>query len=157
MPFAASDLVQGVIDSRAWFLRHLRGVNDDQWNWKPYPEVKSIREILQHLVVDDLAALDSLITGEHPNYETLAVTERDLAKLLAMLEASHLALIEKLREEFDGKPFDHPICVWGNSMSLGRGIPFFSSEDWYHAGQVAMIRTATDPTWDYYASMYGDA
>lgn len=156
MAFDITDLVQGMIASRAWFMKHLRGVTDDQWNWKPYPECKSIRETLQHLIVDDLAALDSLKSGVEPNYEAFTVTETDISKLMHQLERTHAELVGYLRDSFGDKPLDSDICVWGHNVKLGRGIPHLSSEDYYHAGQVSFIRLATDPKWNYYADLYGE-
>lgn len=155
MAFDIADLVQGIVSSRAWFFRHLRGLNDEQWIWKPYPECKNVREILQHLVIDDLAALESLKTGQHPNYDAYSITETDISKLMHMLEHSHKALVDYLRNTFEGSPLDTEICVWGEPMKLGRGVAYFSSEDFYHAGQVAYIRMATDSSWNYYEEIYG--
>lgn len=43
MAFDINTLVQGVRESRRYFLKHLNGLRDDQWDWKPYPQCKSIR------------------------------------------------------------------------------------------------------------------
>lgn len=53
MAFDVDSLIEGVRESRRFFLKHLKGLRDDQWEWKPYPECKSIRETLAHLVSDD--------------------------------------------------------------------------------------------------------
>lgn len=58
MAFTAAELIDGVRHSRRHFLKHLRGLRDDQWDWKPYPECKSIRETLAHLVWVDRIATD---------------------------------------------------------------------------------------------------
>ena len=49
---------------------------------------------------------------------------------------------------------DTEVSAYGTPMKLGRAIAHLSSEDFYHAGQVAFIRIATDPSWDYYAVIY---
>lgn len=155
MAFGIVDLVQGIIASRAYFLKHVRGMTDEQWIWKPYPECKSGREILQHLIIDDMAALDSLKTGAHPDYESFAVSETDIGRLLTILEKTHKELVDTLRDLGEGKSLEDDICIWGDHVKLGRGVPHLSSEDYYHAGQIAYIRMATDPNWDYYTDIYG--
>lgn len=67
MSITIDDLIGGLERSRSHLLRHLKGVKESQWDWKPYPEAKSLRETLQHLVIDDRAALESMRTGEEPD------------------------------------------------------------------------------------------
>lgn len=155
MPLTISDLLAGLRDSRRHFLKHVAGLTPEQWSWKPYPECKSVVETLAHLVIDDRAALQALESGHEPDYTSIEVEERDPERLLALLSDSHAQLCAGLSERFAGSAPDAEMCVWGLTMSLGRGVPFLSSEDWYHSGQVAFIRMATDPEWDYYAHIYG--
>jgi len=131
-------------------------LKDDQWDFKPFPACKSIRETLQHLVVDDRAALNSLTTGGEPDYEAGACNITDLEQLHQALEESHDALLNAIRSRYASSGMDADICVWGSHEKLGSGLPYFSSEDFYHAGQVAFIRMASDPDWDYYETIYSD-
>jgi hypothetical protein len=160
MSITPLDLIDTLAAARGSFLRHLDGLSDEGWAWKPYPEAKNIYETLAHLRVDDLMALESLQTGGEPGYE--AATEmvapslsQGREALLQHLADSHAALLTYLRDNYADAPLDTPICVWGSVKPVAVGIPFLSSEDYYHAGQVAFIRLAQDPTWDYYASIYG--
>jgi uncharacterized damage-inducible protein DinB len=156
MAFTLDDVLEGVRASRAHFLKHLDGLQDEQWDWKPYPECKSVRETVAHLVTDDRAALFSLETGKEPDYEALAVEPgRDSARLRALLDESHARLCEAIRTRCATAPLDADVCIYGSPMKLARGIAYLSSEDFYHAGQIAFIRMATDPAWDYYATIYG--
>jgi uncharacterized damage-inducible protein DinB len=160
MAFTLEDVLAGVRASRAFFLKHLEGLREDQWDWKPYPECKSIRETLAHLIVNDRAALASLESAGEPDYDALraevaAETGNDLEQLLAALRESHARLLGTIEARYAGAPLDTEIKIWGSSMKLGRGVAYLSSEDFYHAGQVAFIRMATDPSWDYYGCIYG--
>lgn len=156
MAFTLDDVLEGVRASRAHFLKHLDGLREEQWDWKPYPECKSVRETVAHLVTDDRAALFSLETGKEPDYEALSVEPgRDSARLRALLDESHARLCEAIQARYANAPLDTEACIYGGSMKLARGIAHLSSEDFYHAGQVAFIRMATDPAWDYYAAIYG--
>ena len=54
-------------------------------------------------------------------------------------------------------PWSVPLEEWPAShlVALPQGIAYFSSEDFYHMGQVSFIRQASDPTWNYYEAIYG--
>ena len=157
MAITLEDLLNSVRSSRRYFFKHLSGVRDDQWDWKPYPECKSLRETLVHLQVDDLAALEALQTGEEPDYEAITArqTETDPAKLRSLLDASFETLLTEINKRYADAPLDAEICIFGGKYPLALGVPHLSAEDFYHAGQVAFIRIATDPAWDYYAAVYG--
>jgi uncharacterized damage-inducible protein DinB len=160
MAFTCDDLLDGLQESRKHFLKHLEGVKDDQWDWKPYTECKSLRDTLVHLVVDDRAALSVLDNPGEPDYDGMlaAVTAEagnDLARLRSLLNESHASLVSGLRTRYADAPLDTLVPAYGTPMKMGRAIAYISSEDFYHAGQVAFIRQATDPEWDYYAAIYG--
>ena len=155
MSFTPVELVEGLRAARSYFLLHLVGVRDDQWDWKPYPACKSIRETIAHLVVDDRAALYSLQHGAEPDYDAMEVAERDLHTLLKLLRESHDQLCSYLIEHYGSQPLDSAFSAYGRVRKLGQGIPDLASEDYFHAGQVTFIRLATDPDWDYYAAIYG--
>ena len=157
------DLIRSIESSRAYFFRHVKGMTDEQGAWKPYPQCKSVNETLAHLRVDDLAAMDSFESGEEPKYEEISAPIMEAAGKLTRVELeenlrrSHEDLIAYIRTKFSQAPLDSEVCVWGSKMPLSLGIPHLSSEDFYHAGQVAYIRMAQDAAWDYYAAVYGGA
>lgn len=155
MALTTDDLIGGLRKSRSHFLKHLDGLTNDQWTWKPYPECKSIAEGVAHLIADDRAALASLQSNAEPDYDAFQESERDPEKLLAILSDSHEKLVGYLQKTYSDAPLDTEISVWGSPMKLGMGIGYFSGEDFYHAGQVTFVRMATDPGWDYYATIYG--
>jgi len=155
MAYAFDGILASLKDSRKNFLKHIDGITADQWTWKPYAEAKSIAETVAHLITDDRMALYSLETGKEPEYSTAQIVERDPDKLLALLTDSHQQLINYLETHFAGAPLDTLVSAWGFEVKLGKAAGFISSEDYYHAGQAAFIRIATDPAWDYYAAIYG--
>ncbi len=160
MAFGVEDLIEGLRGSRLHFLKHLKGLSADQWTWKPYPECMSIYETIVHIVVDDRAAMQALETGGEPEYESIreaAIAESggDKGKAMELLEESHEKLCAYIAARFTGVPLDSEFSAFGAKMKVGSGIPFLSSEDYYHAGQVSYIRMATEPAWDYYAHIYG--
>ncbi|HEY3285410.1 MAG TPA: DinB family protein [Armatimonadota bacterium] len=155
MALELTDLVDGMKQARYFFLKHLKGVKEEQWDWKPYPECKSLRETLQHLVSDDRAGLEVFRTGAEPNYDALQEEERDVEKLLALLERTHKELCDFVLEKFANAPLDTEIFFFAGPTKLGQALAMAGGEDSYHMGQVAFIRMATDPGWDYYTAVYG--
>ena len=156
MAYTLEDVLEGVRSSRRFFWKHLSGLTEEQWSWKPYPECKSVTETLAHLILDDRMALFSLETGKEPDYDVNPVTETDREKLISLLHESHAKLIEFIKSKYAEAPLDSEAYAWGTPMKLGRAIAYLSSEDFYHAGQVGYIRGASDPTWDYYSTIYGE-
>ena len=156
MALTLDDFIGSIHKSRKHFLKHVHGLSDEQLDWKTYAECKSIRETVAHLICDDRAALQALQTGGEPDYESLQESERDWHKLLATLETSHSELCAYLARTLAGKPLDDEVCIFGGKYKMAIGIPYISSEDFYHAGQVAFIRMATDPSWDYYSAIYAE-
>src|SRR5262245_12699842 len=106
MALTLEDLLEGVRASRRHFLKHLRGLSEEKWDWKPYPECKSIRETLAHLIWVDRASLQSLQTGQEPDYAALEVHERDIDLLSAMLAESHERLCGFLTTRYREAPLD---------------------------------------------------
>ncbi len=65
------------------------------------------------------------------------------------------AKIGDLRERYGTSELDEKVLIWGEERELGAALAFLTSEDYYHAGQVAFIRMATNPEWDYYGEIFG--
>ncbi|CAN5594659.1 hypothetical protein BH11ARM2_BH11ARM2_04970 [soil metagenome] len=137
--------------SREFFFKHVDRFGDDSWDVRIAPGTMTARETLRHLLVDDRAALKSLQTNADPNYEALGIDETDPTKLKALLFASHAELLQALAERQD----EVSINVWGTNKPLVEGLTWYASEDFYHAGQLAMILLAINPEWQYYPDIYG--
>ncbi|HEY3268947.1 MAG TPA: DinB family protein [Armatimonadota bacterium] len=155
MPYTVADALEQTRAARQHFLKHLAGLTDEQWDWKPYAECNSIRQTIAHLIVDDRAGLDTLKSGEFPDYESFKPAETETDALLARLEESHCALTGYIGSQLADTPLETEIRFHGETMKLGAALGLLNTEDYYHAGQVAFIRLATDPKWDYYAAIYG--
>ena len=142
-------------ESRDYFLKHVLGMRDDQWHFKPFAECKSAFETLQHLIIDDQSAVDSIRSGAEPDYEAYPPAEGSPEELLLALKASHTGLLTEIESRYPNPDGTSQICIWGSQRPFRSGVGWLSSEDFYHAGQIAFIRMATDPTWDYYNAVYG--
>lgn len=155
MSFSVEDFIDGIHASRQYFLRHLNDLKDDQLDWQPYPECKSIRDTVAHMISDDRAFIHLLESGNLPDYALIQENERDIDKLMAVLAKTHDELCSYIRIKFADAPLDREIRYVITDLKLGTVLSSLSHEDYYHAGQVAFIRMATDPSWDYYKEIYG--
>ena len=60
MPYDVSDMLGELRSSRRHVLKHIKTLEQSHFDWKPYPECKSLRDTLVHLVVDDRAAMSAV-------------------------------------------------------------------------------------------------
>ncbi len=128
--------------SRRQLLRHLKGVTEEQIDWKPYAECKSIRETIGHLIVDDLAAVHSLQTGTEPDYASFGSPEGTFQELLQRLDQTHRDVLDAVAQALRKSGARGSICVFGHWTHPCNAIATLVSEDAYHAGQIAILRRA---------------
>ena len=147
MAFELDDLMDNMHGALRFFLAHLDGLRDDQWDWKAAPACRSIREILLHLceTYEDKAALE----------EALARPVPDVAQVQALFEAAAKRDYARLCRKYADTPLDAEVAVSGGDWFLGRAsvkagtlLARRAWEECYHTGQIVAIRLATDPDWD---------
>ena len=147
MAFELDDLVDDMHGALRFFLAHLDGLRDDQWDWKPAPACRSIRETLLHLseTYEDKAALEEALARPVP-----AVPE-----VQRLFEAAAKRDYARLRRKYADTPLDAEIAMAGGDWFLGRAsvragtlLARRAWEECYHTGQVVFIRLATDPDWN---------
>ncbi|MHB1461745.1 MAG: DinB family protein [Armatimonadota bacterium] len=155
MAYGIPHLIFALNYSYGNMMKHINGCSDEQWNWKPYPECKSIKETVEHMIVDCRACVYCLRTAAMPDFEKMAVTETDRTKLFELLDQAHQQMIQYIEASYADTPLDTMVTMWGMQMPLAAAIGSMSTEYHYHAGQIAFIRMATDPQWDYYAAVFG--
>ncbi len=130
--------------SQKFFRAHLNGIQDAQWDWKPFPACRSIREILVHWA-ENVSSADTALQLALEE----AIPEVDVVQRL-MKEAS-LRYVGKYRQQYANTSLDAP---YRNTITVGDVLAGLSGEDNYHAGQIAFIRLATDPTWDWVKAVH---
>jgi uncharacterized damage-inducible protein DinB len=155
MSSSIQTILEPLTIARSHFLKHIKDLKEDQWDFKPFPNTMTIRDTLRHLVIDDLSALDSLQTGAHPDYDSFTVEDETVEALLERMTSARQALIDELTSKIEESGEAIQICTWGEMRPLHVGVAYLTSEDYYHTGQVGFLRQASDPDWDYYASVYG--
>lgn len=158
MAVTLDDLITSIREQRAFFLKHLEDARDEQWDWKPAAGCKSIRETLVHLIGNDRASIQTIESGQPPDFETIyAEPERDVNRLRALLAETLDQLCDFLKTNYADAPLETEVFYFLGPMKLRDVLILMACEHHYHAGQVAYIRMATDPSWDYYAAIFGYA
>ncbi|MHB1457758.1 MAG: DinB family protein [Armatimonadota bacterium] len=155
MSFGIEDYIEALQTSRQIFFKHIEGLKDEQWDWKPFVECKSIRETIAHLSTGDRSFIPLMEAKMDIDWASFEESERDINKLMLIIKKTRDDLCAAIRERFSNTPLDQEIKFMGMDMKLGIMLASISYEDYYHAGQVAFIRMATDPAWDYYKEVYG--
>ena len=138
-----------------FFLAHLGGLKDHQWDWKLAPACRSIREMLGHLseTYEDKAALEKALARPVP----------DVSEVHRLFETAAKQDYARLRRKYADTALDAEIAVPGGDWFLDRAsvkagtlLARRAWEECCHTGQVVFIRLATDPDWDP-AAVYASA
>ena len=154
MAFELADLVDNMHGALRFFLAHLNGLRDDQWDWKPSPACRSIREMLRHLceAYPDKAALEDELARPIPH----------VTRVQALFEIAATQDYARLAARYRDTPIDAELQIAGGDWFLSRervrAGTLLARRPWeecYHTGQVVYIRLATDPDWDQEAAVYG--
>ncbi len=154
MDFTLDDLVDNMHGALKFLLMHLNGLLAPQWDWKPSPACRSIREMLFHLceTYEDKDALEEELKQPVP----------DVSRVQALFEAAAKLDYERLRVKYADTPIDHEVVLAGSDFFLGRERVKMGTllarrawEECYHTGQIVSIRLASDPLWDQEAAVYG--
>lgn len=154
MLFGLNDLQDNMHGALKFFLAHLNNLQDHQWDWKPSPSCRSIREILRHLceTYQDKAELEAELDLPVP----------EVCRVQALFEAAARQDYEALLQRYAAIPLHAEVSLPGGDWFLEREqvkagtlLARRAWEECYHTGQVALLRLATDPEWDLEATVYG--
>jgi len=154
MALELDDMVDTMHGALRFFLAHLNGLKDEQWDWKPGSACRSIREILRHLceTYPDKDELKAELGRPVP----------DINRVQALFEAAARQDYARLRARYADMPLDAEIDIPGGDWFLGRPrvkagtlLARRAWEECYHTGQIVTIRLATDPGWNQEDAVYG--
>ena len=147
MAVGLDEILQSFYSSQRFFRAHLNGMRADQWDWKPFPACRSIREILLHWA-------EQFSPGQTAFQAAMQAPTPDVAVLQRLMKEAGVRFAEAYREKYAETPMDAP---FSNGTPVGTVLAGFSGEDNYHAGQIAFIRLATDPDWDWVKAVHQTA
>ena len=144
MAAGLDEILDNLYRSQKFFRAHLNGIQNEQWDWKPFPACRSIREILLHWA-DTFSAEDTALQS------ALELTVPDVTTVQRLMKEAGRRYGAGYRKKYADAPMD---SLYPNGLLVGTVLASLSGEDNYHAGQIAFIRLATDPDWDWVKAVH---
>ena len=144
MAVGLDEVMDNFFRTQHFFRAHLNGMQAEQWDWKPFPACRSIREILLHwseiFAADDKALENSL-----------KATVPDVASVQVLMKEAGLRFGAGFSAQYTDRSLDSRLS---NGVAVGTALASLAGEDNYHAGQIAFIRLATEPEWDWVLAVH---
>lgn len=140
--------VNSLTASRSWFLRHLEGIDEEAFAFHEPKIHRTIGEICDHLLENDRQAIQTLLKLDEIPPEIMGASYKE------RLVQSNEAVVLAFKERWSLDPSAGMALISGGTEGLERGISYPSVEDYYHSGQVTLLRLAMEQEWDYFAAIY---
>lgn len=147
MAIGTEEMFANLSHSQRFFRAHLNGIRQEQWDWKPSPACRSVREILLHWT--EMAEMFGV--GDGALQTSLKKATPDVSLVQALMKDAGLRFAAGFRAQYADSPMD---SLLPNGTAVGSMLAGLPAEDMYHAGQVAYIRLATDPAWDWVKAVH---
>ena len=163
MVFTTNDALTNMQEARVYFKRHIGKMAEAGWDFKPFPHVNSIRQILTHMIATN-RAVSVMLSGEgfdmarHVERHKEAWAEIEnvpSVQILALLDKTGEEIAASVGENYPDASFNTLVTLWGAESKLGVQLVGLSQEMAYHTGQVSLLRQAFDPSWDYFGEVFG--
>ena len=122
----------------------LKGLDEDEANYKPTDESNSIEWIINHLCRISNTALPRIIKGD-PNYKPIGwpVDYKDkhysLDRYMSDLAAGKRTVLDLIEKLTDAQ-LEEEIPLWGGTKKRKVGLFAYLGEVVHHKGQIAYIR-----------------
>lgn len=123
----------------------LDGINDEQFNWKPAPESRSINEIICHLVRVDISFLKRL----DRKADTEPLQNGTVAQVFIALKHIHAEMRQVVQDCADDSELftRSTIKEAKETDTINEHILHSCQHNLYHLSQVIYLRRATDRSW----------
>ena len=147
MAIGLEEVMENLYRTQRFFRAHLNGMQPEQWDWKPFPACRSVREILLHwaeIFAADDAALTAGLTAAFPN----------VASVQELMKEAGLRFGTGFSAQYAECGLDSRLP---NGVAVGTALASLAGEDNYHAGQIAFIRLATEPDWNWVQAVHQTA
>lgn len=144
MAVGLDEVLDNLYRSQRFFRCHLNEMQNEQWDWKPYPTCRSVREILLHWA--EIFASDDADLGA-----ALKEATPDVASVQGLMRQAGHRFGARFAAQYTDATLD---TVLPNGVAVGTVLASLAGEDNYHAGQVAFIRLATAPEWDWVRAVH---
>lgn len=134
----APALLSHVFDDAGYQLTQVfSGMTPESQQAKLHPDQMSAQETLVHLTEAHIAGQKDL-KGEKHEWGSYTPEETNFDVLLANLKAE--------REKFKAQTL-----AAGTEEAYKEAMSYGANHDYYHVGQMVLVRIATEPTWNSYS------
>jgi hypothetical protein len=126
------------------YERTIKGVKEEELDWRPVKEANNIREILTHLSRICNVSIPSRVKG-NPNYipknwsDNYEKQYHSLNKLITDIQNGRKAVLNGL-DKLSQSDMETEIPLWGGMRKRKVGLFSHLSEIAHHKGQIAYIR-----------------
>jgi len=147
-----SQRVQGVLDVCCQTASH---VPQDKSEWKPQPQTKSAKEILEHLAASNhgVAAIlrgeGGAVKMEKSQRKDISLNTDSYEEALDALRQSGQALCQSMATLSDDQLTQTRQMPWGEEWKVSRLLPLAASHIAYHMGQLGYLQTMWGDDQDY--------
>lgn len=121
-------------DTTFQIAKVLEGVKESDLDFRIAPSARTILEQIEHLC-EVYTAVEEQSRGEHHQWGAYVIEDKSWSNLLATFTTLRSKAIEIVSSPQSEK-------------ELFTASDFMVGHEYYHVGQIASIRIATDPAWD---------
>jgi hypothetical protein len=134
----ANELLNKQLEDCSYQLdKVLEGVAEKDLDFKVTPTAMTIRELVEHLC-EVYTAVEEETRGASHSWGSFSIEDKSWQNLKAQLSALRSRALQIVRDAQEDK-------------ALLSGSAFLVAHDYYHVGQLATLRLATNPEWDAYS------
>lgn len=134
----ANELLKKQIEDVSYQLsKVLEGVDESALDFKIGPTAMTIREIVEHLC-EVYTAVETESKGASHEWGSFSIEDKSWSNLTVHFQALRAKALEIVEAAEDEK-------------AILNASAFVVAHDYYHVGQIATLRLATDPAWDPYS------
>ena len=121
-------------DTTFQITKVLEGVKESDLDFKIGPTTQSIRGLIEHLC-EVYTAVEEESRGEHHKWGSYSIEDKSWGNLINTFTTLRSRAIELVSSP-------------ESEQQLFSASDFMVGHEYYHVGQLASIRIATDPEWD---------
>lgn len=114
----------------------LKDLKEEDFASRPIGQLMSFKETLEHLT-ECCKAVQAQGRGEEHSWGTFKFPEGSMAELVALFQVEREKAVDAALEGFETKP--------------GMAKDFLICHEFYHVGQLAVMRSVLQPEWNPYA------
>ncbi len=128
------DILTALQHYKEKFVKLAAAIPDDQWDWRPKPEVRSVAEIYLHVARGNDMALEIAVGGKPTEAETLVIS-MDKTSSLRALEASVANIVKRVEAMRNGT-LAREVNFFGTPTTTRGALVLIDAHMAEHLGQL---------------------